>query len=369
MKLLVSLVVVITACARPGSVPPALARDDAMRARLDVQIVSDEADAVVAILDRRAAGIPPSEAYWARLFGAEGYRRLTDRERAFRREIGDSAFRAFVMSDTLIVRWVDLQRTLREWKRIDPLSAALRAFEYLPDDARIRARIYPVIKPRTNSFVWETATNPAIFLYVDPGVSAVKFENTLAHELHHIGVADACRGRGADSSLAPGLRAALEWMSGFAEGRAVLAAAGSADVHPHATSDEAERAVWERDVARVPADLQRLETFFFDLLDEKLSPEERTHRGFAFISTDTVPQGAFYTVGWTMASVVERELGRAALNASTCDPAAFLMDYNRAVARARSSGRAASLPTWSDGLIARIGAATRTTSRAAPARR
>ena len=362
------LVLVLSACARSGSVDSrgvALAADDAMRARLDVQIVSDEAEAVVAILERRAAGLPPSEDYWPRLFASEGYRRLTDRERAFRREISDSAFRAFVMSDTLIARWVELRRTLREWKRIDPFSAAIRAFEYLPDDARIRARIYPVIKPRTNSFVWETATNPAIFLYVDPAVSAVKFENTLAHELHHIGVADACRGRGADSSRAPGLRTALEWMTGFAEGRALLAAAGSADVHPHAMSDETERLVWERDVARVPADMRRLETFFVELLDEKWSPEEQTRRGFTFISTDTVPQGAFYTVGWTMASLVERELGRATLNASVCDPLAFIMDYNRAVARARAAGRGASLPTWSDSLIARLGEAPRRSSASA----
>ena len=363
------MVLALTACARPGSVPAALAREDSMRARLDVQIVPDEADAVVAILERRAAGIPPGEDHWQRLFASEGYRRLNDRERAFRRETSDSAFRAFVMSDTLIVRWVELRRTLRDWRRIDPFSAAIRAFEYLPEHARIRARIYPVIKPRTNSFVWETATNPAIFLYVDPAVSAVKFENTLAHELHHIGVAAACRERGADSSAAPGLRAALEWLTGFAEGRAVLAAAGGADVHPHAASDEAERAIWERDVARVPHDVQRLESFFFELLDQRLAPEDRTRRGFGFIATDSVPQGAFYTVGWTMASVVERELGRTALNASVCDPRLFITDYNRAVTRARAAGRGASLPTWSDSLIARLGAPARTTSPASPGRR
>jgi hypothetical protein len=56
-----------------------------------------------------------------------------------------------------------------------------------------------------------------------------------------------------------------------------------------------------------------------------------------------------------MATVVERELGRKQLVRTTCDPRGFLSDYNRAAARitARSG---ASLPTWSDSLLVRIGA-------------
>ena len=366
MARLVAVVIMLAcACARPGTVVQgdAASRGDSMRARLDVEIVTDEADAVLALLDRRASGIPFGDEYWQRVVASEGYRRLGDRERAFRREITDSAFRAFVLSDTLIGRSLELRRTLRDWKRIDPLSAASRAFDYLPDEARIRARIYPVIKPRTNSFVWETTTNPAIFLYVDSDVSGIEFERTLAHELHHIGVADACRAT--DSTRAPGVRTVLEWMSGFAEGRAVLAAAGSAEVHPHAMSDSRERAVWDRDVAHAATDVRRLEAFFFGLLDGKLSQEEQTRRGFTFIATDSVPQGAFYTVGWLMASTVERELGREVLVQSTCDPRRFLEDYRRAAAQAKNAGRGSSLPLWSDTLLARLAAAAPASSHSA----
>ena len=317
--------------------------------RLDVQVVTDEADAVAAILETRARGVPPDETHFQRLFAAEGYRRLGDRERAFQRPLTDSAFRAFVMSDTLFARHRPLLAALRDWKRVHPGSAAQMAFAYLPRDATIRARIYPVIKPRTNSFVWETRTNPAIFMYVDPLVTAAKFENTLAHELHHIGTASACR-QGVDSSLAAGVRSALEWMSGFTEGRAVLAAAGSPAVHPHAVSSAAERAVWNRDVARAPEDMRLLEAFFLDLVANRMSGEEANRRGFRFVATDSVPQGAFYTVGWLMASTVERDLGRTALVASLCDPARFLTDYNRA-ARERGAG----LPLWSDSLLMPIG--------------
>ena len=99
-------------------------------------------------------------------------------------------------------------------------------------------------------------------------------------------------------------------MSGFAEGRAVLAAAGGPDVHPHATSEPAERAVWERDFARVDEDVRRLESFFVAILDGKLIEDERNRQGMSFVSTADVPQGAYYTVGWLMSTVVERERGR-----------------------------------------------------------
>jgi hypothetical protein len=71
-----------------------------------------------------------------------------------------------------------------------------------------------------------------------------------------------------------------------------------------------ERAVWERDFASVGEDLPRLEAFFGALLDGKLSEEERNRQGMSFISTEEVPQGGYYTVGWLMSAVVERKLGR-----------------------------------------------------------
>jgi hypothetical protein len=48
---------------------------------------------------------------------------------------------------------------------------AERILRYLPPSAVIRAKVYPVIKPGKNSFVWEASSNPAIFLYLDPQVS------------------------------------------------------------------------------------------------------------------------------------------------------------------------------------------------------
>ena len=88
----------------------------------------------------------------------------------------------------LAARREALERTLAAWKTADLEAAARRALAWLPATARIRARVYPVIKPRHNSFVFELDSDPAIFLYLDPEVSAPHFENTLAHELHHVGL-------------------------------------------------------------------------------------------------------------------------------------------------------------------------------------
>ena len=100
-----------------------------------------------------------------------------------------------------------------------------------------------MIKPGTNSFVWEAPSNPAIFLYLDPDVTRAKFENTVAHELHHIGLASVESGY--DKKIAvlqERARAAASWMGAFGEGFAMLAAAGGPDVDPQAQSSAKEHA-------------------------------------------------------------------------------------------------------------------------------
>jgi len=318
-------------------------------------MVTDEVQAVLMLLGQLANGERPVESDWQRLFSSEGYRRLKQRELSLDRPFEDSAFRAFVISDTLRTRTDALRRTLAAWMKVDPSAAAAHAFAYLSAAAVIHANVYPVIKPRTNSFVFEPRSNPAIFLFLDPAVSPAKLDNILRHELHHIGVGSVCPGEVQDSTLPHPVRNALSWMGGFAEGRAMLAATGGPSIHPHQTSDSAERAIWNRDFAYIDRDLHRLEAFFFALLDERLTEADQSREGMRFISTDSVPQGPFYTVGWLMAATVERQFGRQRLVATLCDPLGFLSDYNAAAAM-QSRTTASRLPAWSDSLLARLGA-------------
>ena len=304
--------------------------------QLQVRLDTEEAEAVLALVELGPRATPQD---WQHLFQSAGYRRLQEREAAIQVPFTDSAFRAFVLSPTLSRQRGDLRRTLESWRAIRVDGAARRAFQYLPSNARIRASIYPVIKPRRNTFVWEPRTNPAIFFYLNPAMSAAQFENTLAHELHHLGVASACNN---DS-----LPLVQQWMSGFSEGRAMLAAATDPDVHPHAVSNTSDRATWDRDFANVARDIQRLEAFFADLITGALTQEQRNERGFAFVNSTGVPQGPYYTVGYHMARAIEKRFGRNRLVESTCDPRMFLSDYNHAAT-------AQGLPRWSDAFLQKL---------------
>lgn len=298
--------------------------------RVNVHIVADEADAVLAILAKRAAHVQVSEADWEGLFSTEGYVRLKKRETSLHLSFEDSTFKQFVLSDELLSRSALLETTLVAWKKADMERVAQRPLAYLPASATIHATIYPVIKPGRNSFVFELRDNPAIFLYVDPEVSRDKFENTVAHELHHVGYGTACPDSQAAreiTGLAKPVQDVLDWVGAFGEGFAMLAAAGGPDVHPHAASDERDRKRWDRDVANFDGDLHRVEGFFLDVLDGRLSEIQRDSVAYSFFGI----QGPWYTVGWQMVVVIEKTFGRAELIDCMCDPRSTLETFNRAV--------------------------------------
>src|SRR5262245_54192503 len=183
---LVSSVVAFIICGAFGF-SSVYAAQTSMPSAVNVRLVTDEAEAVLAVLAKKKTDQPITEADWQRVFQSEGYIRLKKRESSMKRSFDDADFKTFVLSDQVAEQAQALEETLTRWSRADITDAARLALAYLPKQARISAKIYPVIKPQTNSFVFEVKTDPAIFLYLDPAVSREKFENTLAHELHHIG--------------------------------------------------------------------------------------------------------------------------------------------------------------------------------------
>jgi len=245
------------------------------------------------------------------------------------RSFGDEEFKAFVLSDKISANAQALAETLKLWKQVSPSNAAQRALAYLPKDAHIRAKIYPVIKPRENSFVFEVGTDPAIFLYVDPTKTKEQFENTLAHELHHVGYGSSCPSKQVAGEIAKqsnNIQYLMNWIGAFGEGFAMLAAASGPDIHPHTFSKTEDRARWDRDMANFNADLKKVEQFFLNILDNKLNEDERQQVGFSFFGV----QGPWYTVGWKMAVVIEKTYGRARLIECICDQRKLLLTYNQA---------------------------------------
>jgi len=316
---------------------------------VDVRVVTDEADAVLDLLTKKRAGQGVTEDDWRRVFTSEGYVRLRKREHSMRRQFEDADFRDFVLSDALAARAPALAETLARWKTADASGAAARALRYLPRGARIRAKIYPVIKPRDNSFVFEIKTDPAIFLYLDPAMSAEEFENHLAHELHHIGYGTACPPPGAAAEigrLPKNARAVVTYLGAFGEGFAMLAAAGGVGRHPHAASSPEVRARWDRDVANFAADFRKVEKFFLDLLAGRLSEEQTGQTVASFFGE----QGPWYTVGWRMCALIEETDGRRALVEAMCDQRKLLAAYNRAAER-HNRRSPEKLPLWSPQLV------------------
>jgi hypothetical protein len=339
---------------------PAFSASAADPSRIQITLDSSEADQVLAILALRRDNKPIEEAQWQNLFATEPYQRLKQREKKIgeqfhepRVAFSDEDFEKFVLSEDLLKQAERLQETISQWKKADMYQTADRVLQYLPSSAVIRAKVYPVIKPRRNSFVWEASTNPAIFLYLDPEVSRQKFENTVAHELHHIGLASVESGYDRKiAALSERARAAAEWMGAFGEGFAMLAAAGGPDVDPHAASSAAEHARWDHDMANFDTDLQSVNGFFLDILNGKLSSRDAID---AKASSFFGAQGPWYTVGYKMVVMVEKRFGRPALIETMLDPRRLLVLYNEAAAEQNAAGKE-QLPLWSDELLKQVGA-------------
>jgi hypothetical protein len=321
----------------------------ASSARVNVQIITDEADAVLQILAKKENGQEITDADWQKVFSSEGYIRLKKRELSMSRSFEESDFKSFVLSESLTSRRTILFETLAKWREINTNRPAELALAYLPPTAKIRAKIYPVIKPRENSFVFDIPNDPAIFLYLDPAVGKEKFENTLAHELHHIGYGSSCPSSSIAAKiekLSPNRQKVLKWIGAFGEGFAMLAAAGGADIPPHLFSPAEDKARWDKDVANFNNDLKIVEKFFLDLEAGKLSEKEENETARSFYGI----QGPWYTVGWQMSVAIEKTFGRKKLIECICDQRKLLPTFNKAVKKYNHQNNK-QLMLWSKELI------------------
>jgi putative zinc-dependent peptidase DUF5700 len=321
--------------------------------RVQLTLNASEAEAVLTIVAKSGAGQAVTDADWQRLWTSEPYVRLKKREASMHRDFTDDDFRRFVLSAELTKRAPDLRRTLDAWKKADLRATAERILPYLPANARVKARVYPVIKPKTNSFVFETDSNPAIFLYLDPEQSQSEFENTVAHESHHIGFSDANKQyEERIKTLPENPQHAAQWMGAFGEGLAVLAAAGSADVHPMHDFTSDQRIRWDQDMKFADQQLIELNQFFLDVIGGGFSKlEVADHVAFTFFGY----RGPWYTVGYMMGSMIEKRFGRPVLIECMADPRKLLARYNEAASEQNAAGKD-NLPLWSAEVLKAVGA-------------
>jgi len=175
------------------------------------------------------------------------------------RPFTDEDFKKFLLSPATLARLPEWEKAMAEMKQSDISAIGAGVLAWLPPGASIHARVFPEIKPNQNSFVWTMpGSDPTIFLYLEQQTRA-QFENTVAHECHHIGLEslhdrqDAIRAK-----LPENVKLAVKWMSAFGEGEAMLAAAGSVDRHPHWEDDAIARARWDGDLMHFNTDVGAL---------------------------------------------------------------------------------------------------------------
>lgn len=326
-----------------------VAQQPGSRAKLQIRFDTTEAAEALYLIEGKRDKYEPVDDDWKPLFATEGYKRLKLREDEMGRAFTDSSFKAFILSDTLVKRVAPMRKALDAWARLDVRAAATKAFEYLPADAHIAATIYIMIKPRTNSFVYDLDRDPAIFIYLDPNESAAKLENTVAHELHHIGFATL--GARLDSITRPlpaGARNAAGWAQSLGEGFAMLAAAGGPEIHPHVKSPAKERAVWDASIKNFNGDLKLVETFLTKVVNNQFAtPDEISKAAGEFYGV----QGPWYTVGWKVAQTIERKYGRAEVVHCMMDPYRLFSKYNAAAADYNKTHPTAKLAVWSPELV------------------
>lgn len=329
---------------------PCAAQQPSTRPKLQIRFYTTEAAQALYLIEGKRDKYEPGDDDWKPLFATEGYKRLKLRESDMGRAFTDSSFIRFILSDTLGKRAAAMRKTLDAWAKADVRTAAAEAFAYLPADAHIAAMIYIMIKPRTNSFVYDLDRDPAIFIYLDPAQSAAKLENTMAHEMHHIGFSTlGARTDSMSLSLPPNARNAAGWVQAFGEGFAMLAAAGGPENHPHAKSPAAERAVWDKSIKNFNGDLKLVEAFFMKVINNQFkTPDEISRAAGEFYGV----QGPWYTVGWKMAQTIERKYGRPEVILCMIDPYRLFTKYNAAAAEYNKTHPAAKLALWSPTLAA-----------------
>lgn len=308
---------------------------------LAVTFDRSEADAALAIVDTINRGVEPTAAQLAALFGSRPYKRLRERENSMNRPFTDQEFIAYLRSPAVRSQAPALRSILSRWTRPAVMAAARRAAAYLPAGSTFRATIFPMIKIKPNTFVFDLAADPSLFYALDPAEPPAKFANTLAHEMNHVGLAQNCPTP--TSGGAPGIIKLRHWVGAFGEGLAMLAAAGGPRVHPHAESSPAERALWDSEVLKVDQYMREQDRFFRAVADGSAGDDAAVDKKmFGYFGA---AQGPWYTVGDRMAVTIERNLGHRAVVEAFCHTNGLLQTYNRA-ARLEKVRSGRSLPIW-----------------------
>lgn len=313
-----------------------------------VELILDECEAVLEVIEAELTGNSLlRDKALDKVFRAQGYRWLKEREAKMGimgQPFNDSEFEQFILSEGLKEQLRPLMKAIDDLKLLDLEKLIKQAKAYLPDNCVIDSAIVPVIKPLKNSFVYPIDGKIIVFLYIDSQYNRCKTENTIIHELHHVGLSRIYEENSPvlTKESKPSVSQVIQWTQALGEGYAMLAAAGGVDRHPNGHDEELQKA-WDKRMESFEDDFRQVNQFFVDLLSCAYDEEEAMKRGFEMMGI----QGPWYTVGWQIAVTIERVFGRQLLVECIANPTRLFATFNRAA----KSYKRVSLPAWSQEII------------------
>jgi len=288
---------------------------------------------------------------WIRLFETRGYRLLKKRELNMGNAFNDEDFQIFIKSLINTKTVGSYQLTFERFQAIDLNGIQQKVMAYLPKHATFNTTIIPIIKSQKNSFVHQMEGESCLFIYLAPACLKAKLENTLIHELHHIGL-DSVYDPSKYSGLETKTQKLIEWTNAFGEGFAMLAAAGGPQNHP-VPFDEQNRRVWNENSRHVEIDFEKIQCFLIHILEGQFEDEQALIAKGMELMMNNGGQGSWYTVGWKISIIIEEIFGRQTLIDCMEDLRKLYIHYNKGV-KVYNSKYGLSLPSWHDKIINRV---------------
>jgi len=315
---------------------------------VSLNLITDEVGILIDILKRKDNNKPIKKVQWDELFNSNGFKILTVREKEMNQGIDKFEFKDFVMNKIASDRYISYKKSLEKLKSMNLDDIINRTRDYLPDNTRLDTDIVPVIKPQKNSFIHRINDKLILFLYLEPDISKEKLENKLIHELHHIGL-DYVYQNSDYSCLSKPAQKVIEWTNAFGEGFAMLAAAKGLENHPN-KFDKDLKSKWDENMGNFNKDFHKIQNFLLAILEGHFADDQKLYnRGFQLM-TNNDGQGSWYTVGYQIAVIIEREAGREVLIECMKDLTKIYFQYNNLV-EIYNKKRNEDLPKWNDKIL------------------
>ena len=244
------------------------------------------------------------------------------------------------------------QFSLREWRNAHHQLIEHRLDEYLPPEGQLPLTVVAVLAPGFTHAEFDTnSASPQVFVPLLPSMLHMQVETYVGEQAYLLASAITIKSlRPHYDRMTGSVRLAVEYITEFRRGIALLAGIGGPGLHVCATCPRAERQQWDNDFVAFSADLRTLDKL---LLATALAETDLEGQRSQLDSVGVVP---WQVVGYRMAVMIERHYGRKVVPNLLRDPRMLLELYNRAAVEDNAAGAVDKpLPLWSPELMRLLG--------------